>query len=447
MITLPILAHIPGGLVLDPPTSKQTPGLLGFAEVLSRTFTAPQRVVAEAQTRFKMLCCGRRFGKTYLAVSQLLIWALHKPDGLFWYVTATYRAAKRIAWKALRHLAPRSAVASINHSELTITLVNGASVSLLGADSPDSLRGVSLSGCVIDEAAYVDPRAWTEVIRPALSDQEGPCWHITTPRGFNHFHDLWEAVEDDPTWSRFSYTTIDGGHVSVEEIAAAKRDLDARTFRQEYLASFETAAGRVYYDFDDQNIRDDISDIGGDVLIGIDFNVGVMAGVICSLVGRQLHQWDEIAMPNSNTDEVCAYLSERFAGRRVIVYPDPTGSARKSSSAGMTDHGIIRRPHAYHTRGFTCVTPTSPWSVKDKINATNGMICNATGERNYFVHPKNKNTIRACRSVTFKEGSEDFVIDKTPNIEHWTDGLGYLILSAANRMKPWPTGGTSVEVW
>lgn len=433
---------IPGGLLFQPPISPQR--AYDFSteiQALEDSYTEPQRRVAESPTRYKLLCCGRRFGKTYLSVAQLLIWAMRKPGGLFWYVTSTYRAAKRIAWAALRVLAPFVAVERVNHSELTLVLVNGASISLLGADNPDALRGVSLSGCVIDEAAYVEPRAWTEVIRPALSDQEGPCWHITTPRGFNHFHDLWERTMDDPDWSRFSYTTLEGGHVSEAEVQAARRDLDERTFKQEYLASFETVAGRVYYDFDESNIDDTVVDLGGHVLVGIDFNVGVMAGVLCSLAGRQLHQFDEIAMPNSNTDEVCQYLAERFKGRRVLVYPDPTGSARKTSSAGLTDHGIIRR------WGFSCITPNSPWSVKDKINATNGMVCNASGERNYFVHPKCKKTIRALRSVTFKEGSEDFVIDKTPNIEHWTDGLGYLVLSACNRMKPWPTGATSVEVW
>lgn len=436
-----ILDRCPKGSILSKPIPLSIVfDMAGEVERLHSTLTASQRAVADADTRFKLLCCGRRFGKTYLSISQLLAWAMEKAGGLFWYVTATYRAAKRIAWAALREMALPETVAKINHSDLTVTLVNGSTISLMGADNPDSLRGVSLSGCVIDEAAYVDPRVWAEVIRPALSDQEGPCWHITTPRGYNHFHELWERSEDDPTWSRFSYTTIDGGHVSEEEIAAAKRDLDARTFRQEYLASFETAAGRVYYDFDDSNVDGTVEDLGGNVLVGIDFNVGVMAGVLCSLAGRQLHQFDEIAMPNSNTDEVCQYLAERFKGRRVLVYPDPTGSARKTSSAGLTDHGIIRR------WGFSCITPTSPWSVKDKINSTNGMICNAAGERNYFVHPKCKKTIRALRSVTYKEGSEDFVIDKTPNIEHWSDGLGYLVLSACNRMKPWPTGGSNFRV-
>ena len=104
-----------------------------------------------------------------------------------------------------------------------------------------------------------------------------PPWFITTPAGLNWFHDLWEAAEDQPDWSTHSYTTIQGGNVPAEEIEAARRTLDERTFKQEYLASFETLTGRVYPDFDDDNIREDIGDTGSDILLGCDFNVGVMA--------------------------------------------------------------------------------------------------------------------------------------------------------------------------
>jgi hypothetical protein len=362
-------------------------------------------------------------------------------NGTYWYVTSTYRAAKRIAWKALKRILHPRSIANINASELTITLVNGSTISLMVADQPDSLRGDSLSGCVIDEAAFVKKEAWEEVIRPALSDQQGPCWHITTPKGYNHFHELWESVEDEPDWQRFSFTTLDGGRVPQEEVDAARKVLDDRTFRQEYLASFESAAVRVYYDFDNENISSDTFDDGGDVLVGLDFNVSMMAGVICSRWKNGIQQWDEISMPNSNTQEVANYLAERFKGRKVIVYPDPTGAARKTSAAGLTDHGILRQA------GLKVVSPTAPWAVKDGINAVNGLIRSASGEVNYRVHPRCKRTTKALRGVSFKEGSDDFVIDKQPGIEHWTDGLTYLVLSAANRVKPWKVGGSTFHVY
>ena len=109
--------------------------------------------------------------------------------------------------------------------------------------------------------------------------------------------------------------------------------LDERTFKQEFLASFETFSGRVFPEFNDANIDDRVQDMGGPVLIGLDFNVSVMSGVICSKVGDTLHQWDEIAMKNSNTDEVAQMLRARFSDREIICYPDPSGRARKIRSS------------------------------------------------------------------------------------------------------------------
>ena len=181
--------------------------------------------------------------------------------------------------------------------------------------------------------------------------------------------------------------------------------------------------------------------MGGDILWGTDFNVSVMAGVLASRVGDTIHIWDEVTVKQSNTDEVCAMLKQRFPDRRIVAYPDPTGSARKTSAAGETDHGIIRK------YGFGCISPKHPWAVKDKINSTNWMVRTADAQIRLFIHPRCKHTIKALKNVTYKEGAEDYVIDKTAGIEHWTDGLGYLILGAFNQVKPWQTGPTGWSVY
>ena len=367
---------------------------------------------------------------------------LNAPGTLNWYVTQNYKSAKQIAWRQLKVMVPPEMFVKKNESELSVELTNGSVIQLKGAENADALRGVSLSSLIVDEAAYVKQEAWEMVLRPALSDQGGPAWFITTPAGLNWFHDLWEAAEDQPDWSTHSYTTIQGGNVPAEEIEAAKRTLDDRTFRQEYLASFETLTGRVYPDFDNDNISEDIGDTGGEILLGCDFNVGVMAGVLGSRVGDTLHVWDEVALKQSNTDEMCMHLRNKFPQRQIVAYPDPTGSARKTSAAGETDHGIIRK------YGYKVISPKHPWAVKDKINSTNWLIRTAHGDIKMLVHPRCKNTIKALRNVTYKEGSEDYVIDKTANIEHWTDGLGYLVLGAFNQVKPWQTGSSkTVRVW
>lgn len=436
-----ILTAAPPGRVCYPVELTNAPAIDAQVACLYDSLTIPQREVWDSPSRFKLLCSGRRFGKTYLCIARLITWAAAKPNSLNWYVTANYRMAKQIAWRQLKTMVPPDICVKRNETELLVELSNGSIISLKGADNADSLRGVSLSSLVIDEAAYVKQEAWEMVLRPALSDQGGPAWFITTPAGLNWFHDLWEQAQDQDDWNTYSYTTIQGGNVPAEEVEAAQRTLDERTFRQEYLASFETLSGRVYPDFGDDNISEDIRDTGGEIYWGTDFNVSIMAGVLGSRVGDTLHIWDELAVTQSNTDEVCAMLAQRFPDRRIIAYPDPTGSARKTSSAGRTDHDIIRRA------GFQCIAPKAPWAVKDKINATNWMIRTADSHIKLFVHPRCKHTIKALKNVTYKQGAEDYVIDKSAGIEHWTDGLGYLILGAFNPLYERTGRGTGIRIY
>jgi len=440
-----LLDRCAGGLILEPAVAEVADtNLVPFADELVAGLSVPQSEVYGSPARFKMLCSGRRFGKTHLRLVQLIVWAAMKTGSLNWYIAPTYKSAKQIAWRQLKAMVPPELFAAKNEVDLSIELVNGSRIELKGGESADNLRGASLSNVVLDEAAYIPPDAWEMVIRPALADQRGSAFFISTPAGYNHFHEMWEQAADLEDWQTFSYSTIEGGNVPPEEVELARRTLDERSFRQEFLASFETFSGRVFPEFDDNNVAQDVADTGGPVLVGLDFNVGIMAGVICSKVQDQLHIWDEIAVKNSNTDEVAQMLRERFGNREIVCYPDPTGKARKTAAAGVTDHGILRK------YGIKVVAPNSPWAVKDRLNATNWLIKNAEGERRMYVHPRCKNVIKGLRSVTFKEGADDFIVDKDPGLEHWCDGLGYLILSAMNQVRPWKVGSgksRSAQVW
>ena len=126
-----------------------------------------------------------------------------------------------------------------------------------------ALRGRSLSGVVLDEAAFMDPEVWFEVIRPSLADKQGWALFISTPDGTaSWFYDLWcYAEEAEKDWKRWQFTTIDGDNVPPAEIEAARGQLDSRTFRQEFEASFENLSGLVAINFSDANISTEIKDI------------------------------------------------------------------------------------------------------------------------------------------------------------------------------------------
>lgn len=387
--------------------------------------TKPQTQVWKGQTRFKVLVCGRRFGKTFFALTWLLAQASAK-KGIYYYIAPSYVAAKSIAWRLLKELADGHFRVK-NESELYVEFDNGSVIQLKGADNRDGLRGVSLAGCVLDEFCFMAQEVWTEVIRPATSDQLAPVVFISSPAGWNWGKELYDyAINgDDPNWQAWTFTTADGGNVTLDEIEAARRELPARTFNQEYLASFETLSNRVYSNFDRKvNVSSELASISQtkELHIGLDFNIVPMSACVGIKVADQLHIIDEIVLPNSNTTEMSAEIKRRYLNHKIYVYPDPAGKARKTSAAGgVTDFTILQQ------HGFWVIAPNAHPAVADRINEVQAMLCNANGDRRLFVSPKCKELIKALDGMTYKQGQS--VPDKTLGLDHITDALGYKIHS------------------
>jgi hypothetical protein len=201
------------------------------------------------RARFKVIVAHRRFGKTVFAIVHLLLAALRNPlrAPRYAYVAPFYRQAKAVVWDYLRHYGRQLADASFHESELRCDLPNGARISLYGADDPDSLRGLYLDGVVLDEYAQMDPRAWSEVIRPALADRAGWAVFIGTPLGRNAFWRLYEQARTAPDWravlQRASATAI----LPAAELAAARAAMSAEEYGQEFECSFDAAIRGSYY--------------------------------------------------------------------------------------------------------------------------------------------------------------------------------------------------------
>ncbi len=405
---------------------------------------------ASELTRFVVLVAGRRFGKTYLATYSLLTAAANDRRAKCWYVAPTYKQAKEIAWDIVKEIIPREWIHKINEAELTVTLKNYAKISLKGADNPDSLRGPGLSFVVFDEYANIKKDAWEAVIRPTLTTTCGKALFIGTPQGYNHLYDAYmrgiaTGDPDSRLWRGFQYTSMQGGYIPYEELELARRETDPRIFRQEYEASFETLTGRVYYKFDrNLSVWEGAKDNGGDVLIGIDFNVDPMSAVIGNRAGDQLHIFDEIEIPNSNTEELAQIIKERYGRlpvddpnyallkeigqssaipfRLVRTFPDPSGRARKTAaSIGVTDYTILQNT------GFEVIAPRAAPRVIDRLNTVNTLLCNAAGERKLLIHPRCKRLIRCLDGLTYKEGTN--APNKELNLDHLPDALGYLVWS------------------
>ena len=381
-----------------------------------------QQKIANDPRRFRVAICGRRFGKTHLAIRELAYHA-RMPKKEIWYVAPTYKMAKQIVWKKLKQrLQDLNWVKKHNETDLTLHLINGSTISLKGADNYDSLRGVGLDFIVLDEFADIDEAAWYETLRPTLSDKQGRALFIGTPKGIGNWsYDIFQASLDDPdNWSSFQFTTLDGGNVPGDEVQQARKDLDERTFRQEYMATFETFSGRIYYSFERAfNVRRWELPVPDTLYIGMDFNIDPMSAVIAARQGDTLHVIDEIRMYSSNTQETVAELRSRYPKTKIWVYPDPASRQRKTSAGGTTDLTLLQNA------GFTVKCPSSHTPVRDRINAVNSRLCDSTGIRHLFFDPKVKYTIEAVERQTYKEGTTQ--PDKDSGYDHMNDALGYLV--------------------
>lgn len=201
-----------------------------------------QKTVAQSKSRWKILCAGRRFGKTRLGIHMCMEVALN--GGRAWWVAPTFAIA-RVGWRALENAAysfPEEIRPKVSLANMEVIFPNGGSIACKSADNPQRLRGEGLDFLVMDEAAFIKPDVWQEVLRPTLTERKGSALFISTPMGMdNWFFDLWETAEKGANWERFRFSTYDNPMIDDEEIDSAKNEVGSIVFAQEYLAEFVDA--------------------------------------------------------------------------------------------------------------------------------------------------------------------------------------------------------------
>ena len=199
--------------------------------------------------RFGVVVCHRRFGKTVLAVNQLIKPALtlRRQRPRYAYIAPTYRQGKAIAWDYLKHYADAVPGRVFNETELRVDFGNGGQVRIYGADNPDALRGIYLDGVVFDEFGLMQGRIWSEVVRPALADRQGWAMFIGTPNGRNAFWELRDAASQDSDWFVIEHKASETGLIDAYELDAARRTMTSDEYAQEWECSFEASVkGAIY---------------------------------------------------------------------------------------------------------------------------------------------------------------------------------------------------------
>lgn len=334
-------------------------------------------------------------------------------------------------WPMLKQAIPKRNIAVKNENDLMIQIAGyDSKVFLMGAEDPDNLRGNKIHFLVMDEMQDIDLDTFDTVLFPAMTDKgvEGEGFFIGTPKGKgnNALYNLYlrgktqEMEYED--WKSWVFTTLEGGNVSPEQIAAAKRQMTEKMFRQEFEASFDVLSGRIYYNFSlDENVTPEAKDNGTTLHIGMDFNVTPFCAVIGNIVDGKYIIFDEIELEDSNTFEACTVISNRYPGRDIVVYPDASGKNRSTKAMyGQTDHSIMRDHF-----GFQVMTKSANPKVSDRINDVNAMLCNADGDRNVLIHPSCMGIIKSLDGHTYKEGTN--VPDEKSGLDHFNDSLGYLL--------------------
>ena len=390
----------------------------------------------QSKARFRIAVCGRRFGKTYLVKAEMRRaarlaeqWDVSTEDEI-WYGAPTFKQAKRTFWRRLKQSIPFHWRESTNETECSITLKSGHVMRIVGLDNYDNLRGSGLFMFVGDEWADCKVEAWTEVVRPMLSTCKytingvqyvgGHALFIGTPKGFNHFYDIHKKGLDGETGYRsWQYTSVQGGNVPESELAAARQELDPRTFEQEYEASFKTFSGVVYYCFNrfesasTEEIQPD-----DELHIGMDFNVGKMAAVVYVQRGLHMHAVEEIAK-GFDTPYMIDKIKERYQGHTIYIYPDASGNNRKSGDASQTDISLLKKA------GFIVRVNSRNPAVKDRVNSTNAMFMNSAGERRLFVNLKNcKSFVECLEKQDYNDAGEP---NKKTGFDHMNDAGTYPI--------------------
>jgi phage terminase large subunit len=209
----------------------------------------PQKQIHEAieNNRFVVAVAHRRMGKTVAALNELIKDAMlnEQANPRYAYIAPTYSQAKRVAWDYLTHFArPLSATANI--AELRVDFY-GRRIQLYGSDNPDSLRGQYFDGVVLDEIGDQNPKIWNEIIRPALADRKGWCLFIGTPKGNNHFKELFDRAGKEEGWSALQFKASETHLLDEKELWAAKKEMGDDKYNQEFECSFNAAVEGSYY--------------------------------------------------------------------------------------------------------------------------------------------------------------------------------------------------------
>lgn len=319
--------------------------------------------------RWSCLVAHRRAGKTVACVNDLIRGALlcDKPEPRFAYLAPYYAQAKDVAWSYLKRFTAPIPGVQANESELRVDLPNDGRIRLYGADNYDRLRGTYFDGVVLDEFGDMDPRAWSEVIRPALADRRGWAVFIGTPKGRNHFCDVWEQSKADDGWLSLMLKASETGLVPDDELADARKSMTEDQYEQEFECSFQAAVVGAYYGREmgqaeaEKRITRVPREPSIEVVTAWDLGIGDPTAIwFVQIVGREIRVIDYLENSGVGLDWYAAQMRQKGYVYGECLLPHDAEPKELTSDRSVKD--------TLQSLGFKCrVLPQA--KIHDGINA------------------------------------------------------------------------------
>jgi len=382
-------------------------------------------------SRHRYLNCGRRGGKTFILVEELLRSIDQAPyRNEVVYIGPTNSHAKEVIWEpiedALDALGWRY---KAQVSKQRFELMGKRKIYIIGAEKISRVRGRPLHFAALDELAYFNSDlddVW-RAVRPALSDTKGRSIVATTPDGKgSQAYEWFIKAQTDPQWSLHTWHTLDNPWIDPDEIEDAKRELDEKSFRQEYLATWESFEGLAYYNFDEETHVRKQPDINYSKAIhmSFDFNVNPTTLLLSQRYGDTLRYKQEYSLKHSSTEATVHQFCNDFKNKaeyiKIKIRGDASGKSR-SSTTGKSDYHYVEEILKSH--GFNYVIEILPKNppIVDRLKHVNGWLKPVAGNHRIEIDPSCKDLIRDLSS---QELNGRHPSDKN-NLGHKADALGY----------------------
>lgn len=438
-----MIGIIQGPLPVPKMWREEEPVLSETGAAITGGMFEPQRKWWNSTHFIRALVTGFGGGKTFIASKRAIALAMHNAPVPHLWVSPTYKIARRTAIPTIRALlsGKQGLVTGLEWNyhktnwEFSINWGGKTGYIWLGSgEDPDALRGPNIGSATIDEP-FIQSEAVLDNVLARVRHPDARQKEIGltgTPEELNWGYDICEGDRAED----FDIEVIHASTRANKVLGADYADRLERAFTAEAAEAYvegqfvNLQSGRVYYGFNkDRNVMQ-LDDPGGELGLGLDFNVNPMGAVVFWRNGKHLHIMDEIELPNSDTPYMLRYIKDMYAfksgedkGRCRIqtIYPDASGTARHTSSpAGKSDFKWIKE------FGFQIDAPRANPMVRDRENAVNGKLAPAEGKPSLTIDPGCKKLISYFTKYTHDKRN------KQKAMSHLLDACGYVV----NRLFP-----------